>query len=187
MRGFENEPCTTKSLFTVLKLFLIGIEPGSTATTSNLTANKYGSLLSTVIAEAINEWGIEVLAEIDVIAESENIALFRRPDGYESVTRRVARDFNLPYVYCDPLPQITVEDLDRSIVNDLKNEELKWIEKLESLNQESFLFVLSRAQLEVLVKLAEKNGVSFRDAMTKFCRGEANPASVSLQLSVMTN
>ena len=166
---------------------MIGIEPDSTqksaAAQSRFLGRVYGRLLSTVIAEAINEWRIDVLAEIDVIAESENIALFRRPDGYESVTRRVARDFNLPYVYCNPLPQIMVEDLDRSIVNDLKNEELEWIEKLESLNRESFLFVLSRIQLEMLVRLAEKNGVFFTAAKMEFGSDELSPNSVGLRLS----
>ena len=188
MDGLFKKCLLTSHRNKTLKLFLMGIESGlidkTTKSSSNAPASKHGSLLSVIIAEAINEWKIDALAEIDVISEAENIALFRRADGFESIARRVARDFELPFVYCEPLPQIRIDDLDRYAVNEIKDEELNWFERLDSMREESILFILSRFQFESLVKFAKKNAVPVQGVMADFGKEDVDPKIFGCWLSL---
>ena len=154
------------------------IEPESIrreTTGDGSSARKYGGLLSVFIAEAINRWGINALAEIDVISEAENIALFRRADGYDSIVRKVAKDFNLPYVYCDPVPQIRLDYLSRAAVNEIKNEELRWFDRFLSMEKQSFLFMISQSQFDNLVHLSEKNDVQLSCVTAVFLSKDLTP------------
>ena len=165
----------------VLKLFLVGIEPGSSinklSSSTDLPQSRYSALLSVVLAEAIKEWSIEALAEIGGASQANRNPLFESADGLSSVAEQVAHKFNLSYLLCEPLPPPLAD------TNAAESRERAWVEDLYSLECDSVLFVLRRQQFEALLPLARRNGILIQGTMTDFGRDYIDAEGLGLWIT----